>query len=145
VDALSATAAFPPDPGEVQAVYDLAVEGDNTFAALICTSFFSLYALFITDHELGRLWVERGRELHRRVGGRAFSGFDENRADFAAMAGDYATAATWYGASSAAAYRDGTVWPRQDASRELLSRTESALTRAEFLGAWRAGEESLEA
>ncbi len=88
-DALSATAAFPPDPGEVQAVYDRAVEHDNTFAAQICASFFSLYALFIADHDLGRLWVERGRELHQRAGGRALSGFDENRANFAAMAGDY--------------------------------------------------------
>jgi len=144
-DALSATAAFPPDPAEVQAVYDSAVEHDNTFAALICTSFFSLYALLIADHDLGRLWVERGRELHRRVGGRAFSGFDENGADFAAMAGDYVAAATLYGASSAAAYRDGTVWPRQGPSRDLLKRTEDALTREEFLRAWRAGEESREA
>jgi hypothetical protein len=144
-DALSATAAFPPDVAEIQAVYDSAVESDNTFAALICTSFFSLYALFISDHDLGRLWVERGRELHQRVGGRAFSGFDESRADFAAMAGDHVAAATWYGASSAAAYRDGTVWPRQGPSRELLQRTENALTREEFLDAWRAGEESLEA
>lgn len=144
VDALSATAAFPPDPSEVQGVYDRAVEVDNTFAALICSSFFSLYALFVADHELGRLWVGRGRELHRRVGGRAFSGFDENGAAFAAMAGDYITAATLYGASSAAAYRDGTVWPRQDPTNELLQRTENALTRQEFLDAWRAGEESLE-
>ncbi|MGD9961358.1 AfsR/SARP family transcriptional regulator [Nocardioides sp.] len=144
-DALSATATFPPDTGEIQAVYASAVEGDNTFAALICTSFFSLYALFVSDHDLGRLWVERGRELHQQIGGRAFSGFDENRADFAAMAGDYAAAATLYGASSSAAYRDGTVWPRQGPSRELLQRTEKALTREEFLEAWRAGEESLEA
>jgi hypothetical protein len=50
-----------------------------------------------------------------------------------------------YGASSAAAYRDGTVWPRQGPSRELLQRTENALTREDFLDAWRAGEESLEA
>jgi hypothetical protein len=59
------------------------------------------------------------------------------------MAGEHATAAALYGASSAAAYRDGTVWPRQRASAELLRRTENALTRAEFLGAWRAGEQSL--
>jgi predicted ATPase len=144
-DALSATATFPPDPGQVQAIYDSAVARDNTFAALICSSFFSLYALFVADHDLGRLWVERGRELHQRVGGRAFSGFDENGADFAAMAGDYTAAATLYGASSAAAYRDGTVWPRQGPSRELLQRTENALTREDFLDAWRAGEESLEA
>jgi hypothetical protein len=142
-EALSATSGATQDPGEVQAVYERAVERDNTFAALICTSFFSLFALFTADPQLGQLWAGRGRELHERAGGRAFSGFDENRADFAAMAGEHATAAALYGASSAAAYRDGTVWPRQRASAELLRRTENALTRAEFLGAWRAGEQSL--
>jgi len=143
-DALSATTAAPPDPGRVQAVYERAVEHDNTFAALVCTSFFSLFALFTADPRLGQLWVVRGRELHERTGGRAFSGFDENRANFAAMAGEHVAAATLYGASSAAAYRDGTVWPRQGPSRDLLRTTESALTRDEFLLAWRAGEESLE-
>ena len=144
-DALSATITVPPDPGQVQSVYERATEHDNTLAALICTSFFSLFALLTADPHLGLLWVGRGRELHERVGGRAFSGFDENGADFAAMAGDYVAAATLYGASSAAAYRDGTVWPRQGPSRDLLKRTEDALTREEFLRAWRAGEESREA
>jgi hypothetical protein len=141
-DALSATITVPPDPGQVQAVYERAIEHDNTFAALICTSFFSLFALLTADPHLGLLWVGRGRELHERVGGRAFSGFDENRANFAAMAGEYAAAAALYGASSAAAYRDGTVWPRQGPSTELLRRTENALTHEEFLEAWRSGEAS---
>ena len=141
-DALSATTTVPPDPGQVQAVHERAVALDNTFAALICTSFFSLFALFTADPQLGQLWVGRGRELHERVGGRAFSGFDENRGNFAAMAGEYTTAAALYGASSAGAYRDGTVWPRQGPSRELLRRTENALTHDEFLRAWRAGEQS---
>lgn len=141
VEALAATTAAPPDPGEVQAVYERAVLEDNTFAASICASFFSLYALLTKDPALGELWVGRGRELHARVGGRAFSGFDENAADFAAMAGDYTAAAALYGASSAAAFRDGTVWPRQAATRGLLRRTEDALSREEFLRAWRAGEE----
>jgi hypothetical protein len=140
-DALSATSSATPNPGEVQRVYERAIESDNTFAALICTSFFSLFALLTADPHLGQLWVARGRELHRRVGGRAFSGFDENRANFAAMAGDHATAAALYGASSAAAYRDGTVWPRQRASTELLRGTERALTHEEFLRAWRSGEQ----
>ncbi|SIT66572.1 BTAD domain-containing putative transcriptional regulator [Microbacterium sp. RU33B] len=141
VDALAATTAARPDPAEVQAVYDRAVLQDNTFAASICASFFSLYALLTEDPALGELWVGRGRELHRRVGGRAFSGFDENAADFAAMAGDVVRAARLYGASSSAAFRDGTVWPRQSATRELIRRTEDALSREDFLRAWRAGEE----
>jgi hypothetical protein len=140
-DALSAASRATPDPGEMQSVYERAIESENTFAALICTSFFSLFALLTGDPHLGQLWVTRGRELHERVGGRAFSGFDENRANFAAMAGDHATAAGLYGASSAAAYRDGTVWPRQSATAELLRRTERALTHDEFLRAWRSGEQ----
>lgn len=140
-DALTATSAARPDPAKVQAVYDRAVLDDNTFAASICASFFSLFALRTKDPVLGGLWVERGRELHARVGGRAFSGFDENAADFAAMAGDFILAARLYGASSAAAFRDGTVWPRQVATRELLRSTEDALSREAFLRAWRAGEE----
>jgi hypothetical protein len=52
------------------------------------------------------------------------------------------TAAALYGASSAAAYRDGTVWPRQGPTRDLLRRTEDALTREQFLDAWRAGEQT---
>jgi hypothetical protein len=142
-DALSATSSPTPNPGEVQAVYERAVESENTFAALICTSFFSLFALLTADPHLGQLWVTRGRELHERVGGRAFSGFDENRANFAAMAGDHVTAAALFGASSAAAYRDGTVWPRQSASTKLLRRTERALTHEEFLRAWRSGEQGM--
>ncbi len=140
-DALAATTGARPDTGEVQAVYDRAMLQDNTFAASICASFFSLYALLTENAALGELWVDRGRVLHARVGGRAFSGFDENAADFAAMAGEYTVAATLYGASSSAAFHDGTVWPRQLATRELLRRTEDALSREEFLRAWRAGEE----
>jgi predicted ATPase/DNA-binding SARP family transcriptional activator len=140
-DALAATTAARPDPGEVQAVYDRAMLQDNTFAASICASFFSLYALLTKDPALGGLWVGRGRELHARVGGRAFSGFDENAADFAAMAGDFTGAARLYGTSSSAAFQDGTVWPRQAATRELLRSTEDALSREEFLRAWRSGEE----
>lgn len=141
VEALAATTAARPDPGEVLAVYERAVLQDNTFAASICASFFSLYALLTKDPALGELWVDRGRALHARVGGRAFSGFDENAADFAAMAGHYTAAATLYGASSSAAFRDGTVWPRQAVTRELLRRTEDALSREQFLQAWQAGEE----
>ncbi|WP_100810571.1 AfsR/SARP family transcriptional regulator [Microbacterium sp. BR1] len=141
-DALSATIAVPPDPEAVEAVYERAMQQDNTFAASICASFFSIYALLTRDPALGEVWVGRGRELHERVGGRAFSGFDENRADFAAMAARYTDAARLYGASSAAAFRDGTVWPRQQATREMLRRTEEALTREEFLREWRAGEDS---
>ena len=96
----------------------------------------------MVDHR-GTTWAERGRALHESVGGRAFSGFDENRANFASMAGDHLTAAMLYGASSAAAYRNGTVWPRQSASRDLLRRTEDGLTRAQFLDAWRAGEQGV--
>jgi hypothetical protein len=143
VDALALTTATPPDPAAVQEAYQRAIEQDATFAALVCTSFFSLFALLTADPALGRLWVERGRELHERVGGRAFSGFDENRANFASMAGEHETAAALYGASSAAAYRDGTVWPRQAPSRDLLRRTEAALTREQFLDAWRAGEQGV--
>lgn len=140
-EALAATTAVRPAPEEVRAVYERAVLQDNTFAASICASFFSLYALLTKDPALGELWVGRGRALHARVGGRAFSGFDENAADFAAMAGDYTAAAALYGASSSAAFRDGTVWPRQAPTRELLRRTEDALSREQFLQAWRAGEE----
>jgi predicted ATPase/DNA-binding SARP family transcriptional activator len=140
-DALAATSAARPDPHEVQAVYERALLHDNTFAASICASFFSLYALLTQDPALGELWVGRGRELHARAGGRAFSGFDENHADFAAMAGDFSAAARLYGVSSSAAFRDGTVWPRQSATRELLRRTEEALPHEDFLRAWRAGEE----
>ncbi len=142
-DALARTTAYPPDPAAVQEVYERADEQGATFAALVCTSFFSLFALLTADPALGAAWVGRGRELHERVGGRAFSGFDENRANFAAMAGDHLAAAALYGASSAAAYRDGTVWPRQAASRDLLRRTEAALTREQFLEAWRTGEQAV--
>jgi predicted ATPase len=142
-EALSATSSATPNPDEVQRVYERAVESENTFAALICTSFFSLFALLTADPHLGQLWVARGRELHERVGGRAFSGFDENRANFAAMAGEHEKAAALFGASSAAAYGDGTVWPRQRTTAKLLRRTEKALTHEEFLRAWRSGEQSL--
>lgn len=142
-DALAQTTSYPPDPTAVQQVYERAVAQGATFAALVCASFFSLFALLTADPELGAVWVERGRELHERVGGRAFSGFDENRANFAAMAGEHAAAAALYGASSAAAYRDGTVWPRQGASRDLLRQTEEALTREQFLEAWRVGEQTV--
>lgn len=142
-DALARTTAYPPDPTAVQEVYERADEQGATFAALVCTSFFSLFALLTADPALGAAWVGRGRELHERVGGRAFSGFDENRANFAAMAGDHLAAAALYGASSAAAYRDGTVWPRQAPSRDLLRRTEAALTREQFLEAWRTGEQAV--
>jgi hypothetical protein len=139
-EALSATSSAMPNPGEVQSVYERAIERENTFAALICTSFFSLFALLTGDPHLGRVWVTRGRTLHERIGGRAFSGFDENGANFAAMAGDHKAAAALYGASSAAAYRDGTVWPRQRATAKLLRRTENAMTHEQFLSAWRSGE-----
>jgi hypothetical protein len=142
-DALALTTSYPPDPNAVQQVYERAVAQGATFAALVCTSFFSIFALLTADPALGAVWVGRGRELHERVGGRAFSGFDENRANFAAMAGDHLAAAALYGASSAAAYRDGTVWPRQGPSRDLLRQTEDALTRDQFLEAWRAGEQTV--
>jgi len=142
-DALALTTTAPPDPAALQEVYRRAVEQGATFAALVCTSFFSLFALLTADPALGTTWVERGRALHESVGGRAFSGFDENRAGFASMAGDHLTAAALYGASSAAAYRDGTVWPRQGPSRDLLRRTEDALTREQFLDAWRTGEQAV--
>jgi predicted ATPase/DNA-binding SARP family transcriptional activator len=140
-EALSAVVATPPDPGAVDAIYERATRTRNSFAASVCASFFSLFALMTGDPLLGRAWVERGRELHARVGGRAFSGYDENRANFAAMAGEYTTAARLYGASSSAAFHDGTIWPRQAVTQQLLRRTQDALTREEFLSAWRAGEQ----
>jgi len=139
-EALVASAVSGPNAEGVRHVYDRAIRAGNTFAASICASYLSLYALATKDPETGEMWVGRGRDLHATVGGLAFSGFDENAADFAAMAGDYRRAAALYGRSSAAAFRDGTVWPRQPATRELLRRTEEALSRGEFRRAWREGE-----
>ena len=77
---------------------------------------------------------------HVRLGTGGGGLFIENRANFAAQAGDYRAAARFYAAARTETRRAAMVWPRRPLTLDLLALTRRHLDPADYERAWQEGE-----
>ena len=87
-------------------------------------------------------WVDRAIAGHARLGTGGGGLYIENRANFAAMSGDFREAARIFALARVETRRAGMVWPRRPLTGRLLDLTRSRLDPAEFARAWQEGERS---
>lgn len=121
-------------------VYDRAVAAGNVMAGWVSAGPPMIVALLSGNPGDGVPWVNRLMRGHLRFGSGGSGLFIENRANFAAMAGDHRQAARLYAAARTQTRRAAMVWPRRDLTLQLLDGARARLGRDAFDQAWQEGE-----
>jgi hypothetical protein len=131
------------DPGRVidraSAVYDDAVEADNSFAAWMASDAAVHASLQGEDVDAGLRWSDRMVAQHRALREREGPTLLELRADLLALAGDAPAAVRLFAAARAHNQRAGMRWPNREITTVLMARATEALDRLEFEDAWQEG------
>ncbi|MGE3286209.1 MAG: BTAD domain-containing putative transcriptional regulator [Pseudonocardia sp.] len=142
VGCIGSVAAGRPDEAvaEAQLVYDRAVAVGNIMAGWISAGPPMIVALLAGRPDDGIPWLHRLMQGHVRFGTGGGGLFIENRANFAAMAGEHRQAVQLYAAARAETRRAAMLWPRRELTLQLLDRTRGTLGRGEFEQAWQEGE-----
>ena len=142
VGCMAAVAADRPDDAVAQAqdVYDRAVSVGNIMAGWVAAGPPMIVALLTGRPDDGIPWVNRLMRGHVRLGTGGGGLFIENRANFAAQAGDYRAAARFYAAARTETRRAAMVWPRRPLTLDLLALTRRHLDPADYERAWQEGE-----
>ena len=142
VGCVAALAAGRPDDAvrDAEHVYARAVATGNIMAGWVSAGPPMIVALLAGKPEDGIPWVNRLMQGHVRLGSGGGGLFIENRANFAAQAGQYRDAARLYAAARTETRRAGMVWPRRPLTHQLLDLTRSRLDPADYEQAWQEGE-----
>jgi hypothetical protein len=112
----------------------------NIMAGWLSAGIHMVVALLAGRPDDGIPWVNRAIQGHARLGTGGGGLYIENRANFAAQSGDFATAARVYALARLETRRAGMVWPRRPLTQHLLDLTRSRLDPTDFDRAWREGE-----
>ncbi|MBV9923298.1 MAG: hypothetical protein JOY78_20955, partial [Pseudonocardia sp.] len=142
VGSVAALAAGGPDDAvrDAKRVHEQAVAAGNITAAWISAGAPMIVALLTAQPDEGIPWLRRLMRSHARFGTGGAGSFVENRANFAAQAGEYREAAKLYAVARTETRRAAMVWPRRQITHELLDRTRERLGRADYERAWQEGE-----
>jgi hypothetical protein len=97
-------------------------------------------ALLASRPDDGIPWVNRALHGLARLGTAGGGLYIENRANFAAQAGNYREAGRIYSTARTETRRAGMVWPRRPLTQQLLDLTRSRLDPTDFRRAWQEGE-----
>lgn len=121
-------------------VHQRAVAAGNIMAGWFSAAIHMLVDVLAGRPDHGIPWVNRAIQGHARFGPGGGGLYIENRANFAAQAGDFATAARIFALARLETHRAGMVWPRRPLTGQLLNLTRSRLDPADFDRAWQEGE-----
>ena len=144
VGCVASLAAGRPDDAvrDARRVHDRAVDLGNIAAGWIAAGPPMVVAMLAGRPDEGIPWVNRLMRGHARLGTGGSGLYIENRANFAAQAGDYRQAARLYAAAHVEARRAAMVAPglRRELTEQLRDRTRHRLGPAAYAQAWQEGE-----
>lgn len=120
-------------------VHHRAVASGNIMAGWLSAAIHMLVAVLAGRPDVGVPWVNRAIQDHARLGARGGGLYIENRANFAAQAGNFQEAARIYALARTETRRAGMIWPRRPLTQQLLDLTRSRLDPADYERAWQEG------